>query len=100
MQSLAYFVAGLLFAIGLGVSGMTQPERITGFLNVLGDWDPSLVFVMAGATLSYFIGHLIGQRAEPELIEDRLRLRFTGRAFDCFRQTECQVFPYIEVRKQ
>ncbi len=43
------FVAGLLFAVGLGVAGMTQPAKVIGFLDVGGDWDPSLAFVMIGA---------------------------------------------------
>ena len=43
------FVAGLTFAIGLGVSGMTQPAKVIGFLDVAGAWDPSLAFVMLGA---------------------------------------------------
>jgi uncharacterized membrane protein YedE/YeeE len=43
------FAAGLVFAIGLGISGMTNPEKIIGFLDVAGRWDPSLAFVMAGA---------------------------------------------------
>lgn len=43
------FVAGLVFAVGLGISGMTNPEKIIGFLDVAGRWDPSLLFVMVGA---------------------------------------------------
>lgn len=46
--ALALF-AGALFAVGLGVSGMTLPSKVIGFLDVAGDWDPSLAFVMAGA---------------------------------------------------
>lgn len=42
-------VAGLLFAIGLGISGMTDPGKVIAFLDVAGAWDPSLAFVMAGA---------------------------------------------------
>ena len=42
-------LAGVLFAIGLGLSGMTRPEKVLGFLDVAGRWDPSLAFVMAGA---------------------------------------------------
>jgi uncharacterized protein len=45
----AVFVAGVLFAIGLGLSGMTDPNKVLGFLDVAGSWDPSLGFVMAGA---------------------------------------------------
>jgi uncharacterized membrane protein YedE/YeeE len=43
------FLAGFIFGGGLFVSGMTEPERIRGFLDVLGRWDPSLAFVMVGA---------------------------------------------------
>jgi uncharacterized membrane protein YedE/YeeE len=46
---LTAFVAGLLFAAGLGVGGMTQPAKVFGFLDVAGNWDPSLAFVMLGA---------------------------------------------------
>jgi len=49
MRLAVAFVAGAVFAIGLGLSGMTNPERILGFLDVAGRWDPSLAFVMLGA---------------------------------------------------
>ena len=42
-------LSGALFGLGLAVSGMTQPAKVIGFLDVLGDWDPSLAFVMLGA---------------------------------------------------
>lgn len=47
--------AGLLFGIGLVVSGMTQPARVIAFLDPLGAWDPSLAFVIAGAVVVYAI---------------------------------------------
>jgi uncharacterized protein len=47
--------AGLLFGVGLIFSGMTNPEKIIGFLDVTGKWDPSLLFVMLGAiSISFF----------------------------------------------
>ncbi len=46
---------GVLFAIGLGISGMTQPGKVVGFLDFGGAWDPSLAFVMAGAVGTYFV---------------------------------------------
>lgn len=50
MKTLAWsFVAGLLFATGLVVSGMTRPEKVVGFLDIFGAWDASLAFVMMGA---------------------------------------------------
>lgn len=45
--------AGLLFAAGLALSGMTRPEKVAGFLDVAGAWDPSLALVMAGAVSAY-----------------------------------------------
>jgi uncharacterized membrane protein YedE/YeeE len=47
------FVSGVLFAIGLGLAGMTNPAKVLAFLDVLGDWDPSLAFVMGGAIAVY-----------------------------------------------
>ncbi|PAJ76954.1 hypothetical protein CJO71_31115 [Burkholderia ubonensis] len=44
------FVAGLVFGGGLVVSGMANPQKVLGFLDLAGSWDPSLAFVMAGAT--------------------------------------------------
>jgi uncharacterized protein len=49
MQRLVALVAGAMFAAGLIVSGMSQPSRIIGFLDIFGAWDPTLAFVMAGA---------------------------------------------------
>ena len=48
-QKLVTFVAGVVFAVGLGVSGMTNPAKVIGFLDVTGAWDPSLALVMGGA---------------------------------------------------
>jgi uncharacterized protein len=49
MRAVVAFVCGILFALGLGVSGMLQPAKIIGFLDVAGNWDPSLLFVMGPA---------------------------------------------------
>lgn len=48
-QNIVSFIVGLIFAAGLAVSGMTQPQKVIGFLDLFGNWDPSLVFVMGGA---------------------------------------------------
>lgn len=55
-------VAGGLFGTGLAVSGMTDPARVIGFLDVSGTWDPALLFVMAGAVGVYGSGILILRR--------------------------------------
>ena len=54
-----FFVAGGLFGSGLAVSGMTDPARVIGFLDVFGNWDPALLFVMATAVGVYGIGLLV-----------------------------------------
>jgi uncharacterized membrane protein YedE/YeeE len=53
VRRLVPFVSGLLFALGLGLAGMTVPAKVIGFLDVFGRWDPSLAFVMGGALLVY-----------------------------------------------
>lgn len=49
LYTLSSFVAGLVFGLGLILSGMANPEKVLGFLDLAGDWDPSLALVMAGA---------------------------------------------------
>src|SRR5881397_3628052 len=61
---LLVFLAGGLFGMGLAVSGMTDPGRVIGFLDVFGTWDPALLFVMAGAVGVYGLGMLILRRFE------------------------------------
>lgn len=56
VQRVIPFAAGLLFAVGLGLSGMTQPSKVIGFLDVTGRWDASLAFVMGGAVLLGLVG--------------------------------------------
>ncbi|XXK28629.1 DUF6691 family protein [Arenicellales bacterium nBUS_45] len=68
MGLLMIFLSGVLFALGLGISGMTQPEKIVSFLNVVGEWDPSLIFVMLGASMTYLTGYrFILKRPKPIL---------------------------------
>ena len=61
-SNISSFICGILFSIGLGISGMTQPQKVIGFLDVFGEWDLSLAFVMFGAVLSYLIIQLWIQR--------------------------------------
>lgn len=59
-------LAGVIFALGLALSGMTQPEKVIGFLDVTGAWDPSLAFVMVGAIgVHGVLVRLIGKRPRP-----------------------------------
>ena len=57
---------GLLFGIGLVVSGMSDPAKVLNFLDLAGTWDPSLAFVMGGAVIVAFVGYrLVLRRAAP-----------------------------------
>jgi uncharacterized protein len=70
MKVLSAFLFGVIFGLGLGVGGMTQPTKIIGFLDVAGHWDPTLAFVMGGAvTVSLVLFPLILKRSRPALAE-------------------------------
>ena len=61
-------ISGIIFGIGLVIAGMTNPSKIMGFLNVFGNWDPSLMFVMGGAILVSMPAFLlIGKRMSAPL---------------------------------
>ena len=68
MKTAAGYAAGLLFGLGLAISGMTDPARVLGFLDVAGAWDPTLMFVLGGAVVTTFIGfRLVFKRSAPLL---------------------------------
>ena len=72
MKSFVYLLSalacGLLFGFGLSLSGMLDPARVRGFLDIFGDWDPSLAFVLGGAVIASFVGlRLSRQRRAPLL---------------------------------
>ncbi len=52
MPTITSFLAGLVFGIGLVISGMVYPEKVLGFLDLAGNWDPSLGLVMVGAIIA------------------------------------------------
>ena len=67
----AAFIGGLIFALGLGVSGMTNANKVIGFLNLAGKWDPSLAFVMLGAIGVHLLFYrVIVRRTSPLFSED------------------------------
>uniref|UniRef100_UPI003BA284B3 DUF6691 family protein n=1 Tax=Aeromonas jandaei TaxID=650 RepID=UPI003BA284B3 len=59
MKLLTSLFAGLLFGLGMAISGMVDPARVTGFLDLAGTWDPSLTFVMGGALLVFMPGYFL-----------------------------------------
>jgi len=70
MKSLLSFISGVVFALGLGISGMTRPVKVIGFLDFAGRWDASLAFVMIGAIAVYSMAYWwIRTRPAPLLAE-------------------------------
>ena len=74
MKALIYLLVGCVFSVGLILSGMTQPLKVVGFLDIFGSWDPSLAFVMGVAVLTTLVGYrLVFLDAKP-LYEDSFKL--------------------------
>ncbi len=70
MLILACLVCGFIFGLGLLISGMTQPTKVLGFLDIFGAWDPSLAVVMAAALAVSGVGYMLAQqRAAPVLAQ-------------------------------
>ncbi len=68
-KNISTFVVGFIFAIGLGLSGMTQPKKVLGFLDLFGSFDPSLIFVMAGAIAIHFVAYKIIRKKKSPLLQ-------------------------------
>lgn len=73
MAALIAFASGLVFGLGLIVSGMANPAKVLGFLDVAGAWDPSLAFVMGGAVLATATGFAMLRRQRASLSGEPLR---------------------------
>jgi uncharacterized membrane protein YedE/YeeE len=74
MQIATAFLTGLVFGLGLVLSGMTNPAKVIGFLDLAGDWDPSLAFVMGGAVLVAGIAFRVAKGRATALLGDPMRV--------------------------
>jgi uncharacterized membrane protein YedE/YeeE len=74
MQRITEFVAGLLFGLGLLLSGMSDPGKVLGFLDLLGTWDPSLALVMAGAILVGMLAFTVAKKRTVNFLGGALHL--------------------------
>ena len=74
MGVLSAFAAGLVFGVGLILSGMTDPGKVIGFLDVAGNWDPSLAFVMGGAILVGVFAFTVARRRARSFLGHALYL--------------------------
>lgn len=67
------FVVGLLFGVGLMASGMTDPGKVIGFLDLFGAWDPSLALVMGGAVVVGFFAFALAKKRTTTFLGGALR---------------------------
>ena len=65
MSVIIGLISGVIFAMGLGVSGMINPQKVLGFLDIFGHWDYSLAFVMLGAVGFNFVSFKVLQKQKP-----------------------------------
>ena len=69
MKSIITFIVGLLFALGLGIGGMTKIQSVKGFLDIFGDWSPSLIGVMVGGIVVHAISYRLIRRRNSPLLD-------------------------------
>jgi uncharacterized protein len=67
-MTIAALGSGLVFGLGLVISGMTQPSKVLGFLDVFGNWDPTLAIVMAGALVAVAPGFALLRRRDTSIL--------------------------------
>ncbi|MGR3570473.1 DUF6691 family protein [Brevirhabdus sp.] len=74
MKNIAGLVSGLIFGLGLIISGMADPAKVLNFLDIFGTWDPSLAFVMGGAILVTMPGYWLATRQSAPLLGGTFQL--------------------------
>jgi len=74
MNRVSEFLVGLLFGIGLLISGMTDPGKVQGFLDLAGAWDPSLAFVMGGGVLVGLVGFAVAKKRTSSFLGSAMHL--------------------------
>ena len=79
MQVFMALVVGLVFGIGLIVSGMTDPSRVQNFLDLAGSWDPSLALVMGGAILVGLVAFRLAANRSRAILDGPMRWPTTAR---------------------
>ncbi|WP_054309575.1 YeeE/YedE family protein [Mesorhizobium sp. 1M-11] len=73
-RMLAALAAGLLFGLGLAISGLLNPAKVKAFLDIAGAWDPSLIFVLGAGVVVAFIGYRLAFAINKPLFDDKLHL--------------------------
>lgn len=74
MKHLILYAAGLMFGVGISMSGMGNPAKVLNFFDIAGKWDPSLILVMGGALVVTFIGYRLVLRRPKPAFDDAFHL--------------------------
>ena len=74
MKLLYALITGLVFGVGIALSGMMDPAKVLNFFDIAGSWDPSLAFVMGGALMVTFVGYRLAWRRDAPLFGDRFQV--------------------------
>lgn len=74
MKNIMTLLSGIVFGLGLIISGMTNPAKVIGFLDIAGVWDPSLMFVMIGGIAVAFIGFKFVQDKTQTMFDEPIHL--------------------------
>lgn len=74
MRLVSTYFIGLIFGVGIAISGMANPAKVLNFFDVAGNWDPSLAFVMGGAVVIAFMGYRIVLRRPGPIIDSTFHL--------------------------
>jgi uncharacterized membrane protein YedE/YeeE len=76
MRLLTTYLIGLVFGLGIVISGMANPAKVLNFFDIAGTWDPSLAFVLGGAVLTTFVGYKFVLRRPAPMFETMFSLPF------------------------
>lgn len=74
MRLMTHYLIGLVFGIGISVSGMANPAKVLNFFDIAGTWDPSLIFVMGGALVTAAVGYRVVLRRSAPLFDTMFHL--------------------------
>ena len=74
MRLVSTYLIGLIFGVGISISGMANPAKVLNFFDIAGTWDPSLVVVMGGAVVVAFLGYKIVLRKPAPIMDAKFHL--------------------------
>lgn len=82
LRTLVALIAGIIFGTGLAISGLLNPERVRGFLDITGNWDPTLAFVLFGAVAVAAVGNLVQRFMSKPVLGDTFHIPATRGQID------------------